>query len=76
MARAWIGKREAFARMRLGIGSPPDGIDWSEFVLMPFLEEEREAAGGLIESGADALEMIMEEGLDRAMNRFNRLPAE
>jgi PTH1 family peptidyl-tRNA hydrolase len=67
---------EQFARMRLGIGPPPARIDWSEFVLLPFLEEERAAARGLIESAADALETIVVEGLDRAMNEFNRLPAE
>jgi PTH1 family peptidyl-tRNA hydrolase len=63
---------ERFARMRLGIGSPPARIDWSEFVLMPFLAEEREAAGELLESAADALETIVKEGLDRAMQVYNR----
>lgn len=67
---------ERFARMRLGIGAPPARIDWSEFVLMPFLEEERGAAGELLESAADALETIVEEGLDRAMHGYNRRPAE
>jgi PTH1 family peptidyl-tRNA hydrolase len=67
---------EEFARMRLGIGSPPARIDWSEFVLMPFLEEERKAATELIESAADALEKILTGGLDRAMNEFNRPPPE
>jgi len=66
---------ERFARMRLGIGPPPPGIDWSEFVLLPFLEEERTAARELLESAADALETILTGGLDRAMNRYNRPPA-
>ena len=67
---------ERFARMRLGIGSPPARIDWSEFVLMPFLEEEREATGELLESAADALETIAEKGLDHAMQVYNRRTAE
>lgn len=67
---------ERFARMRLGIGSPPARIDWSEFVLMPFLEEERKAAGELLESAVDALETIVEEGLDQAMQIYNRRPGE
>lgn len=67
---------ERFARLRLGIGSPPAGIDWSEYVLMPFLEEERETARELIETAAGALEAIIGEGLDRAMNRYNRPPEE
>jgi PTH1 family peptidyl-tRNA hydrolase len=65
---------ERFARMRLGIGSPPPGIDWSEFVLLPFLEEERKAAGELLESAVDALETLLSRGLDPAMNRYNRSP--
>ena len=67
---------ERFARMRLGIGAPPARIDWSEFVLMPFLEEERRDAARLSESAADALERVIDEGLDRAMQEYNRKPLE
>ena len=67
---------ESFARMRLGIGSPPPRIAWSEFVLMPFLEEERETVGELLGSAADALETILEGGIDRAMREYNRRAAE
>lgn len=67
---------DRFARMRLGIGTPPARIDWSEFVLMPFLEEERETAGELLESAGEALETIVEDGLNSAMQTYNRRPEE
>ncbi len=67
---------ERFARMRLGIGSPPDLIDASEFVLMPFLEEERKTVADMLESAVEALETILAEGLDQAMQEYNRRPME
>ena len=67
---------ERFARMRLGIGSPPPLIDWSEFVLMPFLEEERKAVGDMLETAVEALETVLRGGLDRAMREYNRSPGE
>lgn len=67
---------ERFARMRLGIGPPPARIDWSEFVLMPFLEEERERVSELLETAADALETIVHQDIDQAMQAYNRRPAE
>ena len=63
---------EAFARLRLGIGSPPPAIDWSEFVLMPFLLEERPDVERMLGAAADALEMVISEGIDQAMQEYNR----
>ncbi len=63
---------EAFARLRLGIGSPPQTIDWSEFVLMPFLLEERPEVDRMLTTAANALEMVVTEGIDQAMQEYNR----
>lgn len=63
---------EAFARLRLGIGSPPPAIDWSEFVLMPFLLEERPEVDRMLTTAANALEMVVTEGIDQAMQEYNR----
>ncbi len=63
---------EAFARLRLGIGSPPPAIDWSEFVLMPFLLEERPDVDAMLETAVEALEMAVTEGMDKAMQEYNR----
>jgi PTH1 family peptidyl-tRNA hydrolase len=61
-----------FARLRLGIGEPPPGSSWSDYVLAPFPEEEREAVSEMIETAADALETALARGLVEAMNRYNR----
>jgi PTH1 family peptidyl-tRNA hydrolase len=63
---------DEFARLRIGIGSPPPGIDWSEFVLMPFLLEERPEAERMLSAAADALETIIDDGIDQAMQEYNR----
>jgi PTH1 family peptidyl-tRNA hydrolase len=64
---------EDFPRLRIGVGPVPEGIDPADFVLAPFESEEREAAGRLSEIAGDAVLAIVAEGLDDAMNRFNRM---
>ena len=63
---------EAFPRLRLGIGGAPEGIDWADFVLTEFLEEERSAAAAAIEEAADAVELAVRRGLEEAMQRYKR----
>lgn len=60
---------EDFPRMRIGIGRSGEAID---HVLSRFRREERAIIDVTIERAADALEMILEEGIDAAMNRYNR----
>lgn len=62
---------ESFARLRMGVGPPP-ASDWAEFVLHEFDEEERPVAESLIESAADAVELILKKGIQAAMDRYNR----
>ena len=62
-------------RLRLGVApeaGPPPGADLAEFVLGPFHPEEQEAAEALIHRAADACEAWLTEGVDAAMNQFNR----
>lgn len=56
----------------MGIGLPPPGVDWVEFVLSEFPPDERERVDRMVESAADAVELAARSGLDAAMNRFNR----
>ena len=63
---------ENFPRLRMGIGAPPAGTDWVEFVLSGFRAEEQDCVERMIESAADAIEVAVRSGLDEAMQRFNR----
>ncbi len=63
---------EDFPRLRLGIGPPPSSAYWVEFVLSEFLAEERDRVNRMIETAADAIEMAVRDGLDAAMQCFNR----
>jgi len=60
-----------FARVRIGIGPLPPGRDAAEFVLEPFRRDERADLEGALEQAAEALEMILDGGIERAMTRFN-----
>ncbi len=62
---------EDFARLRLGIGVPPDGVDRVEFVLSDFLVEERETAEGMIEAAAETIELAVRRGFNEASQRCN-----
>ncbi|MCL6629059.1 MAG: aminoacyl-tRNA hydrolase, partial [Armatimonadetes bacterium] len=63
---------EDFPRIRIGIGSP-EQIDMVDYVLSRFNRSERRTIKEAVEKAADAVEAILSEGLDQAMNRFNAL---
>lgn len=67
-----LGDREGdFARVKIGIGRPPPGIDPVEHVLRPFLPDERPAIEETIARAADAVECWLRDGIEAAMNRYN-----
>lgn len=57
-------------RLRIGIGRPQG--DAAAYVLSRFSPEERPIVDEAIERAADAVEVILQEGVEAAMNRFNR----
>jgi peptidyl-tRNA hydrolase, PTH1 family len=61
-----------FARLRVGIGRPPEGDDTVDFVLTPFSAEEHTIIDGTIERAREALTVILTHGVEFAMNEFNR----
>jgi PTH1 family peptidyl-tRNA hydrolase len=65
-------QRQDYARLRIGVGPQPAGDDLSDFVLGPFTAEEREILEGLLEPMSEAVESWLENGIEVAMNRFNR----
>jgi PTH1 family peptidyl-tRNA hydrolase len=66
-------QRQDYARLRIGVGPAPAGLDdLADFVLAEFAPEEREALGTLLDPMAEAVECWVEEGIEKAMSRFNR----
>lgn len=61
----------AFLRVKVGIGRPRPGHDPVEHVLGAFEKAERDEIDKAVEQAADAVETLMREGLEAAMNRYN-----
>ena len=62
----------AFARVRVGIGRPPEGREVIEHVLAPFHDDEQELAIETTRWAAEAVEHIVTSGITPAMETFNR----
>jgi PTH1 family peptidyl-tRNA hydrolase len=60
-----------FLRVRAGIGRPPGRQDPAAFVLKPFSAAERADLVGFVDRLADAVESLVEDGLERTQNHFN-----
>ncbi len=58
-------------RVRVGIGQPSGKGEIVDFVLSPFTKREWTVMAEAIETAADAVETIVKEGVEVAMNRFN-----
>jgi PTH1 family peptidyl-tRNA hydrolase len=70
---------EEFARLRLGCGPEHPVSSRKEYVLRPMKKAELEVAAEMIGEAGDAVEMILAQGIDAAMNKYNRrkdLPSE
>lgn len=65
-------RTENIPRLRIGIGSPPEGMDMATFVLSPFEPDEEEIIATAIEMAAEAVKVWAKEGIEVAMQRFNR----
>ena len=60
-----------FARLRFGISRPPGQRDPADHVLSDFAKGERDELSGLIEDAKSAVEKVVEDGVERAMNEVN-----
>ena len=68
---------QKFARLRLGCGPEHPLTSRKEHVLRPMRKAELEAASEMVAEAGDAVEMILTQGIDAAMNKYNRRkPAE
>ena len=62
---------EAFPRIRLGIGRPPGKMAVKAYVLQKFSQDEWQAMRVTYQRAAQAVDVIVAEGFETAMNRFN-----
>ena len=71
-----MGTQE-FARLRLGCGPDHPVGDLAAYVLRPMKKADLEVASEMVVEAGDAVEMILKQGIDAAMNKYNRRkPAE
>ena len=61
-----------FSRVRVGIGRPPEGKDAVDYVLEPFSGDEMSHLSVVIDRAAAAVECLLLDGAERAMEVFNR----
>ena len=66
-----LGTKE-FPRVRLGVRPEEFRGDLKEYVLRQIRRDEEDVVAEEIEQGAEAVKVILAEGVARAMNRFNR----
>lgn len=59
-----------FPRVRVGVSDAGDR-DPAEYVLSPFTTDEEEVVAGAVACAAEAVEVIIADGVDRAMAEFN-----
>ena len=63
---------DQFPRVRLGVGEKPHpDYDLADWVLGKFAGDDKKAIAEAVKKAADAVECVIKEDMDRAMNRFN-----
>jgi PTH1 family peptidyl-tRNA hydrolase len=66
-------RRQDYARLRIGVGPVPEGLDGlSDYVLDTFPAEDRRILDELLDPMADAVETWIDQGIEQAMSRHNR----
>ena len=68
----YLSGSDEFPRIKIGIGAKPNP-DWdlADWVLSKFTSDELKLLKTLFDNANDAVELIIEGKIDRAMNRFN-----
>jgi PTH1 family peptidyl-tRNA hydrolase len=69
-----IGAIEAddFIRVRMGVQPDRPVEDYVSYLLRPFRPAETKLVAEMVDQAGDAIRVIISEGLQKAMNRFNR----
>jgi len=60
-----------YLRVRVGVGRPPGRMDTADFVLRDFAPAEKKELPFLLYEAADAVELLIRDGLTAAQQRFH-----
>jgi PTH1 family peptidyl-tRNA hydrolase len=73
-AKSLIGSlgTQEFARLRLGCGPEHPLSSRKEYVLRAMRKSELEVAAEMIANAGDAVELLLKQGIQAAMNKYNR----
>ena len=63
---------EEFLRIRIGVGEKPNRMDLADYVLSRFSKAERVLVEQSFDDAVDALQLILKDDIDGAMNKWNR----
>ena len=61
-----------YARVRVGVGRPPEGWSVSDYVLGKWNPTETKTIASVVDRAADAVESVVRDGLEPSMNHFNQ----
>jgi PTH1 family peptidyl-tRNA hydrolase len=67
---------DQFARLKIGIGRPPIGMEAADYVLRPARGDDRALLHDAMERAVEAVRCWISEGLAATMTRFNSSPVE
>ena len=63
---------ENFPRLKIGVGAPKhEDYNLADFVLGKFTDDEIKILRPVVENVCDAIDCIITQGIDRAMNKYN-----
>lgn len=63
---------QKFLRIKVGVGAKPKGWDLADYVLGRFADSDRKLVDEAIRMAGDAVELMISDGPDAAMNEYNR----
>jgi PTH1 family peptidyl-tRNA hydrolase len=65
-----------YLRVRVGVGRPPGRMDTADYVLRDFGTAERKELPFLLDEAADAVDVLVRDGLTAAQQRFHPAKSE
>ncbi|MDF2839383.1 MAG: peptidyl-tRNA hydrolase [Clostridia bacterium] len=68
----YLLNNQGFPRIRIGVDKQPDYMDLGDYVLTKFNEEEKPLITEAVKNSALAAEEIVKNGINAAMNKYNK----